>query len=139
MKTNVLTALFIGLVAGTAGTAVAMKAKTTTNVTPATSTMAANMSSDGSMPGMDMSTTASSGASMSMTEMTSELKGLSGDEFDKKFIAEMVAHHQGAIDMATLAKAQAKHQEVKDLAGNIIMAQTSEIAQMQAWQKSWGY
>ena len=54
------------------------------------------------------------------------------------FIA-FFSHHQGAIDMAKPAATNALHQEVKDLAKEIIAAQTKEITQMQLWQKEWGY
>lgn len=87
--------------------------------------------------GMNHASTSES--TMSMADMTSTLIGKSGDDFDKTFISEMVAHHQGAITMAQLAGAQAKHQEVKDLAKNIITAQTTEIQQMKDWQTQWGY
>jgi len=83
------------------------------------------------------SSTSASG--MSMSEMTSDLKGKTSDEFDKAFMSEMIVHHQGAIDMADLALTNAKHQEVKDLAKNIIAAQNTEIQQMKAWQTQWGY
>ena len=76
---------------------------------------------------------------MSMDDMTASLKSVSGDEFDKKFIEEMMAHHQGAIDMAKQAQKSAKHQEIKDMANQIISAQQLEIDAMHAWQKQWGY
>jgi len=78
-------------------------------------------------------------SSMGMDEMTGELKGKTGDDFDKAFIAGMIVHHQGAIDMANLAKQNAKHDEIKKLADDIIAAQTKEIGQMKAWQSQWGY
>lgn len=77
--------------------------------------------------------------SMSMDDMVNSLKGKTGDDFDKAFITGMIEHHQGAIDMANLAKQFAGHQEIKDMADAIISAQTSEINQMREWQKSWGY
>jgi uncharacterized protein (DUF305 family) len=83
-----------------------------------------------------MSTNDSSMPSM-MGTMSADLQGKTGDAFDKAFLSEMIVHHQGAIDMATLAQTNAKHQAIKDLAGNIITAQTKEIAEMKAWQKSW--
>ncbi len=79
------------------------------------------------------------GHGMGMDDMVNELSDKSGDEFDKSFIDLMIEHHQGAIDMANLAKQNAKHQEIKDLAGDIIKAQTDEIGMMQQWQKTWGY
>lgn len=78
-------------------------------------------------------------SSMTMSGMVSSLKGKSGDAFDKAFITEMIAHHQGAIDMAKLAQQNAARDEIKTLAGNVITAQASEIDQMKAWQLQWGY
>lgn len=79
------------------------------------------------------------GMDISMNEMTDSLKGKTGDEFDKAFIAAMIDHHQGAIDMANLAKVNAKHDEIKKMAEDIISAQSKEIEIMQEWQRSWGY
>ncbi|MBU0750521.1 DUF305 domain-containing protein [Patescibacteria group bacterium] len=72
-----------------------------------------------------------------MDDMMSGLNGKSGDDFDKAFLSEMVVHHQGAVLMAESALKNAKHQEIKDLAQNIITAQKAEIAEMQGWEKSW--
>lgn len=78
-------------------------------------------------------------SSMTMNGMVDALKGKTGDEFDKTFIEQMIPHHQGAIDMAKLVEQNAKHQELKDLAKDIISAQTKEINMMKDWQKNWGY
>ncbi len=72
-----------------------------------------------------------------MTSMNAALSGKTGDSFDQAFLAEMIVHHQGAVEMAQLALTNAKHQEIKDLAKAIIEAQNKEIADMKAWQKSW--
>lgn len=77
--------------------------------------------------------------SSDMSMMSNGLKGLKGDEFDKKFISEMITHHEGAVDMAKLALTNAKHQEVKSMAQNIISAQTKEIDEMKTLQKDWNY
>ena len=76
---------------------------------------------------------------MSMGEMTTMLKNKTGDDFDKAFIEQMIIHHQGAIDMAKLAEANAKHDEIKNLAKDILSAQSKEIDEMQTWQTNWGY
>lgn len=81
----------------------------------------------------------STAADMSMSQMTDGLKGKTADDFDKRFLSEMIVHHQGAIDMAKLAEKQAKHQEVKDLAQDIVRTQEAEILQMQQWQALWEY
>jgi uncharacterized protein (DUF305 family) len=72
-----------------------------------------------------------------MASMNAGLQGKSGDTFDQEFLNEMIIHHQGAIDMAKFALTNGKHQEIKTLANNIVTAQTSEITQMKAWQKTW--
>ncbi len=64
---------------------------------------------------------------------------MSGEMFDRNFIANMIAHHQGAVDMAKSALANAKHEELKTMANDIVSAQETEITQMQQWQKGWGY
>lgn len=74
-----------------------------------------------------------------MASMTDSLHGKSGDEFDKVFISGMIEHHQGAVDMANLAKEHAKHDEIKRMADDIISAQTKEIDMMKSWQSQWGY
>jgi uncharacterized protein (DUF305 family) len=48
-------------------------------------------------------------------------------------------HHQGAIDMANLVKDNAKHDELKSLANDILAAQSREIEMMRSWQTQWGY
>src|SRR5581483_1460624 len=61
-----------------------------------------------------------SGMGGMMESMNMSLQGKVGDVFDKAFIEEMIVHHQGAIDMAQQAKTNAKHQEIKNLADDII-------------------
>lgn len=84
-------------------------------------------------------TQVTSHSNMSMDDMTEQLKDKKGDDFDKAFVEMMIAHHQGAIDMAVLAKDNAKHDEIKKLSEDIITAQTKEIEQMKQWQQAWGY
>lgn len=92
----------------------------------------AHMMSDGtSMSGM------SHGMQGEMDAMMSALDGKTGDEFDKAFLSEMIMHHEGAVEMAEAALANAKHEEIKTMANAIISAQTTEIKQMQDWQKAW--
>ena len=81
----------------------------------------------------------SSMSSMSMDDMTADLKNKTGDEYDKAFIASMIAHHEGAVEMAKLSAKNAKHDEIKTLSENIISAQEKEINEMKQWQVDWGY
>ena len=74
-----------------------------------------------------------------ITMMSETLKGKTGDELDKQFITDMSIHHNGAIEMAMLARSNAKHQELKDFAQRIIDAQTKEVGDMTMWATQWGY
>lgn len=76
---------------------------------------------------------------MSMDDMTADLKAKTGDNFDRAFIESMIAHHQGAVDMAKLSEGSAKHDEIKQLSRDIIAAQEKEITAMKQWYESWGY
>jgi uncharacterized protein (DUF305 family) len=58
-------------------------------------------------------------------------------EFDLLFIDLMVDHHEGAIIMAQVALERGEHAEVRALAAEIIAAQTTEIAQLEAWRDTW--
>lgn len=84
--------------------------------------------------GMKMQGMEENGMGMSMM-----LKGKTGDDFDRAFIKHMIPHHQDAIDMANMALENAKHEEMKTLARDIISAQQREIDQMKQWQQAWGY
>jgi uncharacterized protein (DUF305 family) len=78
-------------------------------------------------------------SSDSMTAMVETLKSKTGDEFDEEFISQMIAHHEGAVEMAKLADQQAKHTEIKELSKAIIAAQEKEISDMEHWQNMWNY
>ena len=88
---------------------------------------------------MDVVTNTSDHSAMTMDEMTDGLFGLKGDAFDQAFVEMMIVHHQGAVDMAKLIPAQAKHDELKQLGEEIVTAQTKEIMMMKQWLKDWGY
>lgn len=74
-----------------------------------------------------------------MMDMGEELMGMSGPQFEERFLELMIEHHQQAVDMSVYAADNAKHQEIKDLAADIISAQNSEIDQMKRWLSAWGY
>ncbi|MFI4997024.1 MAG: DUF305 domain-containing protein [Hyphomicrobiales bacterium] len=58
---------------------------------------------------------------------------MTGDA-DKDFVAMMIPHHQGAIDMAKAELQYGKDASLRKLATAIIKAQEKEIAGMKRWQ-----
>lgn len=74
----------------------------------------------GSMPGM-----------MTHEQMV-QLEAARGPEFDRMWLTMMIAHHEGAVQMAGTELAEGAYPDAKALAQQIIDAQQAEIEQMQA-------
>ena len=74
-----------------------------------------------------------------MSQMTSRLESKTGDDYDSAFLANMTDHHQSAIDMSKLSAKNAKHDEIKQLSDDVVIAQEKEINKMRQWQQAWGY
>ena len=77
------------------------------------------------------------GHSMVMPGMISdddmrELEAARDDEFDVLFLTHMIAHHEGAIEMAQDALASTTNPDVAAFATAVIEAQTLEIEEMKA-------
>ncbi|MFF0310037.1 DUF305 domain-containing protein [Streptosporangium sp. NPDC004379] len=58
------------------------------------------------------------------------LKAAEGAGFDRMFSKMMIAHHEGAVDMAETERAQGADPGAKKLAADIVIAQRAEIGQM---------
>jgi uncharacterized protein (DUF305 family) len=76
------------------------------------------------------------GHQMSMDGMLSDaemerITNASGEEFDELFIVGMIAHHEGAIEMAQMV-VDSKNLEARELGASIIKTQTLEIAELRA-------
>ncbi|MEU8363877.1 DUF305 domain-containing protein [Nonomuraea sp. NPDC048882] len=67
---------------------------------------------------------------MSEEDMT-KLKAAKGAEFDKLFAQQMIAHHNGAIEMARTEQSGGSNPEAKELAKIIETAQQAEVEQLQ--------
>jgi uncharacterized protein (DUF305 family) len=78
-------------------------------------------------------------ATQSQAETQNIFESLKGEAFDEAYIADMIAHHEGAISMAEQAQAAASHAEIKTLASAITQTQSAEIEKMRKWQQDWGY
>ncbi|MEU7832952.1 DUF305 domain-containing protein [Nonomuraea sp. NPDC049129] len=66
---------------------------------------------------------------MSAADMK-KLEDAKGTAFDKGFAELMIAHHNGAIDMARTEQSQGSNPEAKELAKAIENAQQTEVEQM---------
>lgn len=56
---------------------------------------------------------------------------------EESYIAEMIPHHQEAVETATLILNRSQRPEMRAFAQTIIEVQSAEIQQLQAWLKEW--
>jgi uncharacterized protein (DUF305 family) len=67
--------------------------------------------------------------------MARQMVMVNGQYSDRAFIDAMVPHHQGAIEMAEVALENAEHQQIRDLAQDIVSAQEAEIEELKSIKK----
>lgn len=65
-----------------------------------------------------------------MTKMMGDMAAAPTGDVDRDFVAMMVPHHQGAIDMAQALLRHGKNEQLKRLAQEIIVTQQQEITAM---------
>lgn len=65
-----------------------------------------------------------------MTKMMADMAVKATGDVDRDFVAMMVPHHQGAIDMAVAVLRYGRNEQIKRLAQEIIVTQQEEIAAM---------
>jgi uncharacterized protein (DUF305 family) len=83
---------------------------------------------------------AEGGMGMSDAEMGMEMDPAmleQAEPFERAFIDMMVPHHEGAIAMAEALLERGENAQLREMANEIIRAQTKEIEQMRAWRKKW--
>jgi uncharacterized protein (DUF305 family) len=72
------------------------------------------------------------GPGMADEQQLAQLEDAKGAEFDRLFLNLMIAHHEGAIDMAQQEIDNGRHEEARRLSQTIKDAQAREIAEMKA-------
>lgn len=68
----------------------------------------------------------------------SNSKHITGSFNDARYLSAMIAHHEGAVDMAKAVIAGGKDPQVKKWAQEVVTAQGNEIATMRAWLSAKG-
>ncbi len=92
------------------------------------------------MPGMAPAAPATTDApsttalKAAMDKMQSNMAMSYTGDADADFVAGMVPHHQGAVDMAEAELKYGHDPKIRDLAARIVSSQTHEISMMQKWQ-----
>ncbi|MFF9472047.1 DUF305 domain-containing protein [Streptomyces roseolus] len=69
-------------------------------------------------------------AGMMSEQDMKDLAAVQGRDFDRKFAELMIAHHEGAVEMAKTEQKAGGNAEAKALAGEVVTAQTAEIAEL---------
>lgn len=87
-------------------------------------------SPDSAMEGMDHGGMEMDG--MDQETVMAELEALEGEQFDQRFLELMIAHHEGAVEMAQEEIDAGENSDATELAQMIVSDQTTEIATMQA-------
>jgi uncharacterized protein (DUF305 family) len=95
------------------------------------------------MPGMNMAAPAAGSGASASTQAFQQgeaqmMQNMSAPPYvgdaDRDFVAHMIPHHQGAVNMAQVELKYGRDPAIKKLARDIIKAQDQEIAFMQKWQ-----
>ena len=86
----------------------------------------------GGMAGMDHSKMDHGSMDMGSGGMARDMVMENGKYSDKAFIDAMVPHHEGAVDMAEVALNNAEHEQIKQLAEDIVSAQEAEIEKLKS-------
>lgn len=68
-----------------------------------------------------------------MVTMPAMMEGMMHEDPDIAFACAMIAHHQGAIDMARIQLEHGDDEWIRSLSEEIIEAQVQEIAEMTQW------
>ncbi|MFJ6676779.1 DUF305 domain-containing protein [Actinosynnema sp. NPDC091369] len=83
---------------------------------------------DGELPEVDHA----SMPGMATDEQMAALKAARGADFDRLFLRLMIAHHEGAVQMAVQVLSTGRDVRVEEMANDVSVSQTDEIDRMKA-------
>lgn len=66
-----------------------------------------------------------------------QLQRLTGSEFERRFLEEFPRHHKTIIQRSETLVKNAVHQEVRQMAENIVSAQTADAIRLVTWKCQW--
>lgn len=94
----------------------------------------------GMAPGMPTQLASQSAATKAYMEAANRMhgpmiEGIQATDPDVAFVRGMIAHHQGAIDMAKVVLQYGKDDQAQKWATDVIREQQREITEMQEWLK----
>jgi uncharacterized protein (DUF305 family) len=113
----------------------AVRETATTNQSAVTRTTAEVEAADHAAAGHTATTGAGDAVfAASEASMHEKMASASGDTVDQAYVAKMVAHHEGAVEMAEVALRESRDPEIRRMAQVVIDTQTREIAEMKAWR-----
>ncbi|MBP9748109.1 MAG: DUF305 domain-containing protein [Candidatus Pacebacteria bacterium] len=73
----------------------------------------------------------------SMFDKTAMDLGVADRKLDLRYINAMIAHHRGAMLLATEASIQTQRKEMQDLSAMILKDEPKAIAELYNWKKEW--
>ncbi|MGP4019815.1 DUF305 domain-containing protein [Saccharopolyspora sp. 5N708] len=86
------------------------------------------------MPGMADMTGMADMPGMATPEQLAQLAASRGADFDRLFLQLMIAHHEGALTMATDFLTEGREEQVHEMAQDVLVTQQDEINTMRALQ-----
>ncbi|MFG2828294.1 DUF305 domain-containing protein [Streptomyces sp. NPDC048434] len=75
---------------------------------------------------------------MATTAQLGQLRAARGEKFDALFLKLMIAHHQGAVSMATDLLSEGRNTLAQEMANDVIAQQSAEIGRMQRMRADTG-
>jgi uncharacterized protein (DUF305 family) len=69
-------------------------------------------------------------------EMKDAMMAATGADTDQTWARKMIAHHQGALDMAQVVLRESQDADIRRMAQKTIEMQTADIAELRAWLDS---